>query len=214
VRRIPVNTPLVVSVVFAALAAVVVALQLPALAGALFIGRPDKDPVQVRLAGYLEAHGEDLALYRQRFDGRSLFVKPQPPRTTPPPIVRTPVEEPATPVAPPVPANYTGPDVLFVLGDEVWFYDEYASPLGVRVKVGEEGTNGVTVIASDPPWKVRLGHKGGEYDVQLFNRSYPGLSEEARGPTSERPVPGLVLAEDVKEEPQESAGEGTQKESP
>jgi hypothetical protein len=194
VRRITINTPLAVSVIALALLAVVVVWQMPQVFGALMTPRPDDDPTKARMGEYLVAHAEDLESYRDRFDGRSLFFKPQPPVVTvsvpPPPRERPKEIGPPTPE--PVARTYGGPSVNFVLGEEVWFHD------GEKVRVGEEGANGVTVIATDPPWSVRLGHRGGEYDIELFKRTFPGLEDEPEKP---RPVPGLV-----KVEPEPDAG--------
>ena len=89
-RRISINTPLVLSLAFIAVATISVLVQLPPLLEALITPRPGTDPTQARLSEYLTGHDEDLATYRGRFDGRSLFIKPQPPprsRPAPPPPV-------------------------------------------------------------------------------------------------------------------------------
>jgi hypothetical protein len=184
VRRISINTPLVLSLAFVALAAIALLVQVPPLLGALVTPRPGADPTQARLGEFLTGHEQDLVVYRDRFNGRSMFFMPSPPRRTRvtlPPPVDDDGGEPAPP--PPRPTVYEGPSVLFVVGDEVWFHD------GVRVRVGEEGSNGVTVISSSPPWEVKLGHRGGEFPVVLFERAQPGLDEKPRGPQL---TPGLV----------------------
>ena len=204
--RISINTPLVTSTVFIAVAAITVLAQLPPLLEALVTPRPGADPTQARLDEYLTGHDEDLATYRGRFDGRSLFIKPQPPpreRTPPPPPPEDGEDD--TPRPPPPPRNYEGPTILFVLGDEVWFHD------GVKVRVGEEGTNGVSVISSDPPWTVRLGHRGAEHDIVLFERSQPGLNEK---PQTHQPMPGLVRVEPDDNETKEPGGDGAEQETP
>jgi len=206
VPRISINTPLVTSTVFIAVAAIAVLAQLPPLLDALVTPRPGADPTQVRLNEYLAGHDEDRATYRERFDGRSLFVKPQPPprpRVAPPPPPQDSNDD--SPPPPPPPRNYEGPTVMFVLGDEVWFHD------GVRVRVGEEGTNGVSVISSNPPWTVRLGHRGGEHDVELFDRAQPGLTEE---PPTQGRMPGLVPVEPDDNETKEPRADGAQQETP
>jgi hypothetical protein len=188
VRRISINTPLVLSLAFVALAAITLLVQVPPLLGALVTPRPGADPTQARLGEFLTGHEEDLVVYRDRFNGRSLFFMPRPPSRTRaplPPPVDDDGDEPAPP--PPRPTVYEGPSVLFVLGNEVWFHD------GVRVRVGEEGPNGVTVISSSPPWEVKLGHRGGEFPVVLFERAQPGLDEKPRGPQH---TPGLVPVKD------------------
>ena len=205
--RISINTPLVTSTLFIAVAAITVLAQLPSLLEALVTPRPGTDPTQARLDKYLTGHDEDLATYRGRFDGRSLFVKPQPPPRTrvapPPPPPDNDRDDPPPP--PPPPRSYEGPTILFVLGDEVWFHDD------VKVRVGEEGPNGVSVISSDPPWTVRLGHRGAEHDIVLFERSQPGLAEK---PQTQPPMPGLVRVEPDDDETKEPGGDGAQQETP
>ncbi|MHC4219059.1 MAG: hypothetical protein ACYSU7_11455 [Planctomycetota bacterium] len=198
-RKITINTPLVVSVAFIAAAAIMILLQLPPLLGAMFTPRPAADPTQPRLALYLAGHDDNQVTYRARFDGRSLFFKPQPKRRPPPPPpTRDDTVERPPPPLPPVDRTYKGPSVRFVLGDEVWFHD------GVKVRVGDEGSNGVTVIESNPPWSLKLGHGGGEFDIELFERSFPGLAEEAETP---RPLAGLVQVVNENEEEEETLGD-------
>ncbi len=126
------------------------------------------DPTRARLAEYLVEHETGLGAYRERVEGRSLFFKPKPyPRKQDPApkvVDRGPVEPPLPPKPVGPPKVYPGPSILFVLGDEVWFHN------GMHVSVGEE-SDGVTVIASDAPWSVTLGHDGGEYDIDLFKKS-------------------------------------------
>jgi hypothetical protein len=207
VRRISINTPLVLSLAFLALAAITLLVQLPPLVVALVTPRPGADPTHARLDEYLASHEDDLATYRDRFDGRSLFFMPSAPRDEePPPPQPQPDDEPKeAPPPPPPPRSYEGPSVLFVLGDEVWFHD------GVRARVGEEGSNGVTVISSDPPWEVKLRFRGGEFKIELFDRSYPGLDDR---PPAQPPVPGLVRVESKDDSPEKPEGEGARTETP
>jgi hypothetical protein len=206
VPRISINTPLVTSAAFVAVAAITVVAQLPPLLEAMVTPRPGADPTQARLGEYLTGADEDLDTYRERFDGRSLFIKPPPPpreRPAPPPPPPDDGEE--APPPPPPPRNYEGPTIKFVLGDEVWFHD------GVKVRVGEEGSNGVSVITSNPPWTVRLGYRGGEHDIVLFDRSQPGLAEEPQAP---EPMPGLVRVEPDDDETNEPGADAAPQETP
>jgi hypothetical protein len=206
--RVSFNTPLVASTVFIAVAAITVLAQLPSLLEALATPRPGADPTQVRLDEFLVGHEDDLATYRDRFDGRSLFIKPAPPRRQappPPPPVREDDDDGGPPPPPPPPRAYEGPSIMFVLGDEVWFHD------GLRVRVGEKGPNGVTVVASDPPWTVTLGHGGGEYDIVLFDRKHEGLDEK---PRARGPMPGLVQVESEEAEPKGPGGDGAERQAP
>jgi hypothetical protein len=177
--------PLLLSLAFILLAAVVVAAQLPALAEAIVARGLQDDPIQTRLASYIQGHKDDHQKYVQRFNGRSLFNKPQPPPRP------GPTGPPPPPPPPPIvegtkgpPANYTGPAVMFVLGDEVWFRN------GLTLSVGEE-SQGVKVLSSDPPWKVTLAHGGGQYDIELFKKI--DLFKDNK-PRAQRDFPGLKPA--------------------
>lgn len=183
-RRIPLNKPLLLSVASIAVAAVAVGAQLPDLAAAIVSRGLRADPTQPKLAAYMEGHKADLQTYVKRFNGRSLFIKPSPPKQ--PTMI---ADKPAAP--PPLkaiesgpPTTYTGPAVNFVLGNEVWFKNH------LTLSVGEE-SDGVKVIATDPPWKVRLGHAGGEYDVELFKKI--DLFKDNK-PRAQRDFPGLKPA--------------------
>ncbi len=192
-RRIRLSTPLLVNLGAAAVAALVVVASVPALVGAIFAPGLAEDETQERITKLLAAHDQDRSTYVGRFDGRSLFVKPSPP----PPVremvrPQEPIERPAPePVAPTVPVSYGGPSILFVLGDEVWFHN------GMTLRVGEED-QGVKVIASNAPWSVRLGHGGGEYDVPLFQKAFPGLLDSP--PRAQRATPGLVVVKSTEQE--------------
>ncbi len=58
-------------------------------------------------------------------------------------------------------------------------------------RVGEEG-DGVKVLASNPPWTVKLAYAGGEYDVPVFKDYQTTFSSNS---LTERPTPGIVFAE-------------------
>jgi len=167
VSRWSINIPLSASVAAIVFAVVVMSVQLSSLASAMLTPRLQDDPTRARLDEYLVEHQASLGAYRDRVEGRSLFFKPKPyPRKRPPvsPVVdRGPVEPPPPPQPTGPPRSYSGPSILFVLGDEVWFHD------GMHISVGEE-SDGVTVIASDAPWSVTLGHADGEYDIDLFKK--------------------------------------------
>ena len=161
------STALGASLIAIAIGAVVLGASSRAFLGAVISGGADEaDP---RLVDPLvEQHAEATELALKRFNGRSAFFLPPPPRppTPPKPILPPPPPpeppknvEPTKP--PPPPATYTGPKSPYgIMGDTVLFSD------GKHLKVGEED-NGVKVLGVSPPWTVRLAHKGGEYDVDL-----------------------------------------------
>jgi hypothetical protein len=183
--RVPINIPLVASIIAISLASLVMAVQLSDLAGAVLTPRPREDPIRARIDDLLVEHADGMNTYRGRIDGRSLFFKPKPPPPKPrkPAIVdRTPAPLPPPP-GPKLPARqYGGPSVSFVVGNEVWFHN------GLHASVGEE-VSGVTIIASDPPWSVTLGYGGGEYPIELFKKKK--LFPDQPTKTSNGPFPGL-----------------------
>jgi len=162
--------PAVAAVVAGGIALVVALTALGTVVGTLF--RSGAESVQPDLVEPLLVRHEELVdVSRRRFDGRSAFFLPRPPprpKAPPPPVRETappppPPPPPPDPGPPPPPANYGGPRPRSVMGDVVFF--ESTSP--DRLRVGEEA-GGITVIATTPPWKVRLGWSGGEYDIDLW----------------------------------------------
>ncbi|MCH8343458.1 MAG: hypothetical protein IH983_05685 [Planctomycetes bacterium] len=196
-HRLGLNTTLLVNIAAIVVATVVFAANLPTLLGAVLSPRLGDDKTVSLLSQYLAVHDTDLVQYQERFNGRSVFFKPIPPRRPSPPRP-APVEivvAPPEPDPPPsIPEQYTGPSIVFVLGNEVWFTD------GLTLSVGEED-QGVRVLSCDPPWTVRLAHAGGEYDVVLFERSVPGFETASREP---QPTPGIVRVPDPDHKPLES----------
>jgi hypothetical protein len=183
--RLSINIPLVASVVAIAFASLVMAAQLADLAEGVLTPRPREDPTRARIDSYLVEHAGAMNTYRGRFDGRSVFFKPKPPPPPPRPI-KIAERVPATPPPPPGPTapplTYSGPSISFVVGNEVWFHD------GSHASVGE-AVDGVTIIASDPPWTVTLGYGGGEYRITLFQRKE--LFADQPTTTSDGSFPGL-----------------------
>ncbi len=198
-HRLPLNTTLLVNIAAIAVATVVFAANLPTLLGAVLSPRLGEDKTVSLLSQYLAVHDTDLVQYQQRFNGRSVFFKPIPPRRDPPRRL-APVEivkatpEPPPPPPPSIPEQYTGPKIVFVLGNEVRFTG------GLTLSVGEED-QGVKVLSCDPPWTVRLAHAGGEYDVVLLKRSFPGFETASREP---QPMPGIVRMPEADLKPLES----------
>ncbi len=152
-----------VSAIAIVIALIGIALRVPAVLQAVFAPKLGTDPTVDTIEIYVANHETSVATYAGRFDGRSLFFKPRAPivkRPEPDRRVEAPVD--ATP-PPTAPASYSGPPIVGVVGDMVWFKKD------VKVRLGEEG-NGITVLSLDGvPWEVRLGYLGGEYDVKVFS---------------------------------------------
>ena len=178
--------PLLLSTVGLVVAGIVLVTPLPGLLAAMFTTSIGQDSAGENMQAYLAAHDRDLATYRERFEGRSLFFRPPAPAVKPAPKPRSENKPEAPPPPPPIPMSYGGPVVIAVIGDQVWF----KSKDNLRLGVGEEGA-GVKVLASNPPWTVKLGYAGGEYDVPVF-KNYQ--TEFSSSPLTERPTPGIVFA--------------------
>lgn len=178
--------PLLLSTVGLVVAGIVLVTPLPGLLAAMFTTSIGQDSAGENMQAYLAAHDRDLATYRERFEGRSLFFRPPAPAVKPAPKPRSENKPEAPLPPPPIPMSYGGPVVIAVIGDQVWF----KSKDNLRLGVGEEGA-GVKVLASNPPWTVKLGYAGGEYDVPVF-KNYQ--TEFSSSPLTERPTPGIVFA--------------------
>jgi hypothetical protein len=102
----------------------------------------------------------NLDTYTGRFEGRSLFFDPPPPRPEPRPIVR---DEPDD-RAPAPPAAYGGPRIVAMFADEVWFAD------GRRLRVGGEEDGSLRVVSVDSPWSADVEWRGAPFTVPFFPR--------------------------------------------
>lgn len=158
-----VSTPVVVSAIAVGISAYVAALSIGSLFGAAIsssVSEEEADP----LASLAEDSASYFAMSQKRFDGRSMYALPPAPRPAPPPgpPPGPPPPPPPPPGPPPPPASYTGPAPTAIVGDEVMFGE-------LRIPTGET-KNGLTVIAIDAPYTVKLGHMRGEYTVPLWPR--------------------------------------------
>lgn len=139
----------------AAGAVVLVTRAVPLLSDLL---RPSADIAAVDVTTPLLAqHEETHSLYEKRFEGRSLFFAPPDWKRKLPPAPPPPPPAPPPPPPPP-PVDYTGPKVVGMLGNTVYFEG------GRSGEVGKE-TEGVTVLEVVSPWELKVKHKGKEYAV-------------------------------------------------
>jgi hypothetical protein len=51
---------------------------------------------------------------------------------------------------------------------------------------------GVKLLSTNPPWSAKVAHKGGEYEVKLFQKNYEQYFTAA-GPKLRNIVPGLII---------------------
>lgn len=184
--RITLNSWLGASLAALVVGAVVVLAGITAIGTAAFgpgIGRVQPDQ---ELKTLLAEHDEKLQTWQDRLNGRSPFFKPAAPPPPPPkdPPRDAPIDPPPPPPQTGPPVRYEGPPIAFAFGDEVYFNSTtQGDGKVIRVRVGEE-QSGLRVISMSMPWSVKVGHKGGEYDVPLFNRS----DESAFVKSGSRPV--------------------------
>lgn len=195
-RRWTPNQLVIANVATLLVALVILAVQLPAVLEAAFGPGLGTDEPREVVTQLIKVHDEEMERYQRRFNGRSLFFKPtrRLPSPPPPPPPGPADVEPAPPETPPeLPASpvYTGPSVIGILGDEVWFRAPRAGKGGLRIRVGEEPREGITVLATNPPWSVKLAYQRGEYDIDVWKTDFPSIERSA---PPRQPIPGLVDA--------------------
>jgi hypothetical protein len=145
----------------------VVANLVPVLSEALS-PKPSARAVVDEVTRLMTEHDETQMVYRDRFNGRSVFFEPparkKPPPPTPPitDIVKVDQPEKVDLEPPPAPARYGGPAIVAILGDTVWFEG------GKRVAVGEE-VDGIEVVALNSAWSAQIGWSRGEYAVSIYD---------------------------------------------
>ncbi|MCI0629107.1 MAG: hypothetical protein L0Y44_00455 [Phycisphaerales bacterium] len=169
-RRVSFNSALVVSLIALAAAGVFVcAAMATVLSSAFGAGTGQAKPAD-QLAKLVAQHQEKMQTYQARINGRSPFFDPPAPRPpTPPPPRPTeePVRDPEPP--PPAPKTYTGPNIIFAIGDTVRFKPFTVNDKPIDIRVGEQ-VGDLRVISTHLPWRVRVWYKGGEFDVPIFAR--------------------------------------------
>lgn len=156
--------PLLTSVASILVVSAIVFAGLPGVISAVTAPSWDGNSEDV-FAALSDAHDRQAEISARRFQGRSPFVVPSRPRTRPAaPRVETPkprpkVEAPKIDTGPP--KTYSGPDPIGVAGPYVFFTPN------IQILVGQKD-NGVEVIAILSANSVKLGHKGGEYEVSFL----------------------------------------------
>jgi hypothetical protein len=172
--RVPVNGPLLWSGAFIVIAALTVAVQVPAVVVAALRGGGDAE-VGEKLAASMAKAEENLNSDLARFRGRSPFVKPKPIRNEAP-VIERPVLVDSTPPPPPPPEEtkpavqppYRGPTIRAIALDEVWFHGD------AKLKVGESG-GGVKLISVNAPWSAKVEFDGWEYTVAFLTQDLSGV---------------------------------------
>lgn len=86
--------------------------------------------------------------------------------------------KPKVPPPPPAPTRYTGPAVIGMLSDSVFFAD------GRRLSIADAADGGLAVLSISPPWSAQLRYNGAEFTVPLFEREPAKLNTGLGGTTS------------------------------
>jgi len=137
-----------------------------------------------KMAALVMQYDENNAADIARFNGRSAFFKPiQIARPTPPTPMREvaqdlPPPPPPEPIGPPpAPASYTGPTLIAIIGNEAWFRNGSGSAAIVRLQIGEE-KDGLKLVSTLEPTMVKVQHRRGTYEINLFDADEPFFREE------------------------------------
>jgi hypothetical protein len=135
------------------------------------------DPVAV-LDELVAAGDADMELWQRRVNGRSSFhdppMRPVPrdPAADEEKITRRP--SPSTKLTPPPPPR-TPPDVVFIVGDTVYFEAFAGNENAAPVRLDEE-LDGLRVIEIRAPWFVRVSYDGHEHELPVFGEPPQFLS--------------------------------------
>jgi hypothetical protein len=160
-----------------------VCLALATIVAPFFI-QAGEQPSNSRMVALVEQYDENNAADIARFNGRSAFFKPiRIARPTPPPPPREEVEDlppppPPAPIGPPpAPSSYTGPALIAIIGNEAWFRNGTRSSPVIRLQIGEE-KDGLKLVATLEPTMVKVEHRMGTYEIDLFDAAEPFFLEE------------------------------------
>lgn len=189
------NGPLLWSSTSIILMVLVLSFTLPSLLVAIFGFGPGNPEIATMLSSLISEHEEMMTTYQARFNGRSIFFTPPPtPKPRPnPPIQIQETQQPAPvkprPTVESVSNTYTGPSIMGIFGEEVWFVGSGFQKDILRISVGEE-KDGIKIVATDPPWSVTVQYNRGEYEVNLFEIKDLGFDKPA---AAVPPPPGATV---------------------
>lgn len=189
--RINLNGPLTISLVAIVLTVAFVFSGLATmLSTALSAGTRGIKPAE-EVGKLVALHNNQMQAYQDRFNGRSVFFDPPLP-ARPQPTQVQPRPEPEQPkIDEGPPKTYMGPGIQFAVGDMVYFKALSAHDKPLAIRVGEE-TSGVKVVSTDLPWSVKVGYKGGVYDVPIWTGAMTMKSFLLDQPKPTQIVPGLI----------------------
>ena len=211
--EVQMSGPLITSLLALLIAAGVLLIEVPGLFSA--VTTPSwEDDAGDPMAVLAESHAEQAEINRRRFTGRSPFVVPSRPKSRPKAPVTRPRETTSAPEVPkgppPPPPIYSGPKPTGILGTLVLF--------GSADNVIALGTekDGVKVLAIVDIWRVRLAHKGGEYEVDIIERDTKFFDSPAPPPSVTQKIfassTKIAMRGDTDQETATGADDRTEKE--
>lgn len=190
------NGPLLWSSTSIILMVLVLSYTLPSLLVAMFGFGPGNPEIATMLSSLMSEHEEMMTTYQARINGRSVFFTPPPtPKPRPKQIQRPADPRPEIAAAKPtsteerISDTYTGPSIMGIFGEEVWFVGSGFQKEILRISVGEE-KDGLKILAADPPWSVTVQYNRGEYEVSLFEIIDLGFDKPA---AAVPPPPGATV---------------------
>ncbi|MDG1898820.1 MAG: hypothetical protein P8I74_03040 [Phycisphaerales bacterium] len=178
--------PLTVSIGAIAIIVIFLIMMTPSLyrsGSTVLIAAPESDDSMEKLMARHEANSTTDV---ERFNGRSLFFtppinrKPPPPPPPAPPKVEVEEKPPPPPPPPSFPPNYTGPELVAILGEEAWFKERSSDndPL-TRLGIGDDHED-IDVLATDPPRGITVNYQGGgPYEVAFIDMESTPFSANA-----------------------------------
>ena len=167
--------PLGASLAALAIIAIFLLVMMPSVYRSAWTMFSDDEDQSENMDQLIAAHDRNMETDIDRFNGRSLFYLPPVKRRPPPPPPPKPVDDSPPPPPPPppkpiFPANYTGPALIAILGDEAWFRKNSTElDPTTRIKTGC-AQHGIEVISTNAPRSIRVMYNGGgPYEVELID---------------------------------------------
>lgn len=174
-------------------ALVILAMQGSKLARALFMPSAGVGDVRKTVEEQAQRYAASFDPQMAQINGRQLFLMP-----VPAPVIEV-DDTPDEPIdtTPRAPTVYTGPSVVAMINDVVWFSN------GVRVAKGDRDGD-IKVIDIDAPWSAQVEWRGSEFTVKLFDRDAVILPTSERSDSRRTPVVAAPALAPAPEKPRPS----------
>ena len=126
----------------------------------------DKQPLSTD--AMMSRHQKLLARYQEEWGSRALFGKL--PRVTTMVVIPPELQPESTPsrVVNRHTDQYTGPNLIALVGAKAWFKPPVTAGHALRLSVGQE-LAGVTLLSVDAPWTARVRYQDREWTLTLFD---------------------------------------------